>query len=499
MLSRAGAIPVVDIFAGPGGLGEGFASANAAPGSPAFRLTLSIEKDYWAHQTLELRAFHRQFETPPDAYFAHIRGAIDRQDLYARHPLEAAAAAAEAVRLILSPEASGSVRDLVAGRISADDPWVLIGGPPCQAYSLIGRARNRGISHYVPEADHRQTLYLEYLQILADHAPPVFIMENVKGLLSARLAGQHLFSRISADLREPAQALARESRGAVRSPRYQLRSLAAPNGMLPAGESPTDFLVRAERHGVPQARHRVIIMGVREDIASRAVHLLPEAPGMTVGQELRGLPRLRSGLSGEPDTPDAWLRTLSAAPGRKWFKQLDSRVSSQLRESLESLVAPKAGRGSNFRETAGGLVLNHESRSHIAPDLDRYLFASVFARVEGRSPELARFPKALRPLHRNVDRALAGGHFADRFRVQIAERPATTVTSHISKDGHYYIHYDATQCRSLTVREAARLQTFPDDYFFAGPRTAQYLQVGNAVPPLLARQIAGLVRELLIG
>jgi DNA (cytosine-5)-methyltransferase 1 len=142
-------------------------------------------------------------------------------------------------------------------------------------------------------------------------------------------------------------------------------------------------------------------------------------------------------------------------------------------------------------------ICNHESRGHIRSDLHRYFFAAVFARSLGRSPLLEDFPKALLPKHQNVSDSLKETKFNDRFRVQIAGRPATTVVSHISKDGHYYIHYDPSQCRSLTVREAARLQTFPDNYLFEGPRTEQYKQVGNAVPPLLASQIARIVSNLL--
>ena len=149
-----------------------------------------------------------------------------------------------------------------------------------------------------------------------------------------------------------------------------------------------------------------------------------------------------------------------------------------------------------FHDERIGGVLNHQSRSHMNSDIHRYLFCSVFAQQHHRAPKLSDFPDELLPNHKNVDKGKIG-LFSDRFRVQLENSPATTVTSHISKDGHYYIHYDPTQCRSLSVREAARLQTFPDNYFFEGNVTQQYHQVGNAVPPLLARQLAETVYRIM--
>ncbi|MEP6338299.1 DNA cytosine methyltransferase, partial [Parasphingorhabdus sp.] len=137
---------------------------------------------------------------------------------------------------------------------------------------------------------------------------------------------------------------------------------------------------------------------------------------------------------------------------------------------------------------------NHATRGHMESDLARYAFAATFAELYQCSPKAKDYPEALAPKHASW----TTGNFADRFRVQTWNHPSTTITSHIAKDGHYFIHPDPQQRRSLTVREAARLQTFPDDYYFEGNRTQQYVQVGNAVPPLLAYQIALVVQSFLL-
>jgi DNA (cytosine-5)-methyltransferase 1 len=223
------------------------------------------------------------------------------------------------------------------------------------------------------------------------------------------------------------------------------------------------------------------------------------------------LPKLRSGLSKGKDTSERWKNAINGISKYKWFAKekknrgFEDYLSAKLnkissnrqlgREYLPYDKYPRYGKNWFSDENLRG-VCNHTARKHLESDLHRYFYASCFAAWNGKSPKISDFPQEIWPKHKNIKEASKGKMFADRFRVQLKDKPSTTITSHISKDGHYFIHPDPTQCRSLTVREAARLQTFPDNYFFEGPRTAQYHQVGNAVPPLLARSIAGVVYDV---
>jgi DNA (cytosine-5)-methyltransferase 1 len=262
-------IPVIDLFAGPGGLGEGFSALGRDEGKRRFSIRLSIEKDAIAHQTLELRAFFRQFPygLAPNEYYQYLRGESARQALFQALPKQAAAAAHEAWKAELGVINTDEVRGRIEQALGGTKHWVLIGGPPCQAYSLVGRSRNKGIAGYTLATDPKVRLYFQYLQILADFWPAVFVMENVKGLLSAQIDGEHIFDEIQRDLKEPGEAL--EARGGEprekKRHRYELHPLVQPEPGL--FKSAPDFLIRSEQYGIPQARHRVIVIGVRDDIS----------------------------------------------------------------------------------------------------------------------------------------------------------------------------------------------------------------------------------------
>jgi DNA (cytosine-5)-methyltransferase 1 len=512
-------VPVIDLFAGPGGLGEGFSSVLDNNDRSIFNIALSIEKDPVAHQTLLLRSFYRKFASNkvPDEYYQYLRKEISSEDLFSRHPEEIAAARKEALhRTLGSGEDLNSEIDAKIQHITQEygDKWALIGGPPCQAYSVVGRSRRSQIADYIPEKDDRNFLYEQYLRILAEHQPAVFVMENVKGMLSAKINGHSVFDKILADLQCPTGY--KKNNSDCNGAEYEIYSLAIPfsgNDLNKKEYKPCDFVIKSELFGIPQARHRVILLGVKKGFSSKHPDVLrPEDP-VSVKDVLGGLPALRSGLSKEKESGSRWLEVISEIYEHDWLAEDLKSKNSSFRDhflaTLSDLDTQKLSRGADFIKSKPALtnstildtwyldhriggVCNHLTRAHMNSDLHRYFYSACFATFNEISAKLDDFPRQLMPNHKNA----STGSFKDRFRVQLGDQPAKTITSHISKDGHYYIHYDPIQCRSLTVREAARLQTFPDNYFFEGNRTQQYHQVGNAVPPLLARKIAVVVRNI---
>src|SRR5690606_22829253 len=164
-----------------------------------------------------------------------------------------------------SPEGDAELDNILNEKLDVSRPWVLIGGPPCQAYSLAGRSRNQGIAGYTAEDDHRHFLYKEYLRIIKERKPAVFVMENVKGILSSKVGGERIFSQILKDLSDPNTPLGDAEPGI----KYRICSLVSGQTYGPGDDveqvDPHAFVIRAEEHGIPQARHRVILLGIALD------------------------------------------------------------------------------------------------------------------------------------------------------------------------------------------------------------------------------------------
>ncbi|MFB6343859.1 DNA cytosine methyltransferase [Saccharicrinis sp. FJH62] len=536
-------IPIIDLFAGPGGLGEGFSSIFDEDGKRVFDIKLSIEKDEHAHKTLRLRSFFRQFPPSkvPELYYDYVKvNEVEKQkelleEIKVQYPKEWKAAEEEAWHFELpypletkrrgekyytigyTDEQIIQRHNLIDERIEKSlkriKDFLLIGGPPCQAYSVVGRARNKGIS----KEDHRVHLYKEYLRIIAKHQPAVFVMENVKGLLSAEIDDVKVFDLIRADLQNPDRVFPD-----LKSKEYKIFSFVkTPDEFdekgFPVYKNNAGYLIKTEKFGIPQRRHRVILLGIRKDIdLNDYTTLQKQKTETTLRQVIGELPKLRSGIGREivgtnkkgnhiygklDNNYSTWKNSISEYQ-KKFNKEIvntfvgltdtdiqgDNYLKIKLKESSNPLFE------NWYKDKYLEGVLNHEARTHLKEDLGRYLFSSLYLKTKGEFPRLPDYPEWLLPKHKN---AKDGDKFADRFRTQKPDQAATTVTSHISKDGHYFIHYDPSQCRSLTVREAARIQTFPDNYYFCGSRTHQYHQVGNAVPPYLAKQLALIVNEIL--
>jgi len=289
-------IPVIDLFAGPGGLGEGFSCFQDKSGSNPFYIALSIEKDPYAHRTLETRSFFRFLDRESDAsdYFRYLRGEITRGELFQKHKEQAEKARATCWLAELGSRnlAYSTLKNRISKAIGENSLWVLIGGPPCQAYSVIGRARVRNVEPERYENDNRHFLYKEYLKIVADYAPPIFLMENVKGLLSTQINGLNIFAKIVKDLEAPRAAVDNYGSGVI-SVNYDIFSLSSSK---PPGSLKTmDYVVKSEQFGIPQKRHRVFLLGIRTDLSSvypNEVCLEPHERFIPVGEVINDLPKL---------------------------------------------------------------------------------------------------------------------------------------------------------------------------------------------------------------
>ena len=514
-------IPVIDLFAGPGGLAEGFSSI-IKERQRVFDIKLSIEKEESAHKTLELRSFCRQFpkDKLPEEYYAVLKETDlknreeKKRQLFEKFDKEYATAKKEAWLAELGNKnyPPSQVDQRIKDALKGEKSWVLIGGPPCQAFSLVGRSRVGGVH----EEDHRVFLYKEYLRIIAEHQPAVFVMENVKGLLSASLNGEKIFNWILRDLQNPSSVFINTTNST-----YKVYSLVKSDI-----KQNKDYLIKAEEYGIPQKRHRVILLGIREDL-NVIPNTLNNKEKVTLESVIDKLPKIRSSINRKfidseiidgkkkrrykklQDDSKIWenyinnfKKEIISWNGLSSYKNKKEVIASEFCKGAEFVPAIKTIEKSHtlaswYLDKKLKGIPNHQSRSHLVEDLKRYMFAAIFTLSEGRFPRMHDYEKHnedLLPDHKSAK----SGKFADRFRVQLPNEPATTVTSHISKDGHYFIHYDPNQCRSLTVREAARIQTFPDNYLFCGSRTAQYHQVGNAVPPYLSKQIGDIVKKIIL-
>lgn len=401
----------IDLFAGCGGLSEGFVQAGFLP-------VAHVEMNDDACDTLRTRSCYHFCRThgKEQVYFDYIKGQISRDDLYNQVP-------SNIINSIINAEISdSSIKDIfkqihkLADNKSVD---LIIGGPPCQAYSLMGRHMK------TMEDDPRTLLYLQYGKFLEEFHPKGFVFENVPGLLSAK-KGEH-FKNLQA----------------------YFKSL---------GYEVHYKMLTASDYGVLQERHRLIIVGWRENLDLGYPDFKTKTTKAVVNDVLEDLPKLKAGEIQE-------------------VAKYESPINQYLKDS-------------GIRSENENFVTQNITRPVNENDAKIYAFAIKLWNEKHSRLKYTDLPSKLRTQKNE-------GAFLDRFKVVDGEGKSHTIVAHLSKDGHYYIHPDIKYCRSLSVREAARLQAFPDNFYFEGSRSAMFKQIGNAVPPLMAKSIAESIKEML--
>ncbi len=411
----------LDLFSGAGGLSEGFIQAGFEP-------VAHVESNRAACFTLRTRMAYHWLKTHgrTELYADYLNGYISRPEFYEHIPEQVVGSVINAeIGAKTLPDIFRQVDTLVGNR----DLDLIVGGPPCQAYSIAGRSRDRNRM----KGDRRNYLYLYYAEFLKRYKPSYFVFENVPGLLSARGEdGKHYFNAMR-------------------------------DRFLECGYETEHMTLTAEDYGVLQRRKRIILVGRR----GKATGFYPQPskwnPGVKVREVFRDLPAI--GAGGGVTGP---------------CRVNSYRGTWQIEAGIRNEDLP---------------VTWHQSRPNNKQDLEIYrIVVDLWNRKKTRLDYNA-LPDRLKT-HRNQD------SFLDRFKVVASELPFShTVVAHIAKDGHYYIHPDNKQNRSITPREAARLQTFPDDYYFESSsgvplRTPAFRQIGNAVPVLLARKIADKLKDV---
>jgi len=443
----------VDLFAGGGGISEGFHQAG-------FNTVAQIEMHPPACETLRTRQIFFELKRLQkiSVYHKYLKGIVSRKEIFEEFPEISDAVNFRVIEETLSEESL----PLVIGKIRSSMEFhntssihVFLGGPPCQPYSIINRAWARKNGNE-GKKDERNYLYTHYLELLREFQPDIFIYENVPGLFSATYGGERIFKRLLDDFSRL-------------SPSYEIIP-----PLKKVSEKPHDYILNSVNFGVPQNRKRLILIGFKKGLEENN-------PGI-----IRMYERLRNKrkpVNIQITVKDAISDLPELAPNHG-----NNRFYSEYPEN-----EPRTAYQRKMRKNSPG-VLNHFARAHMQSDLDRYRFFIEHYQNTGKSATLRDLLSEradLAPQHNEEN----NDKFVDRFKVQWWEKPASTVTAHLSKDGHYFIHPDIEQCRSFTVREAARCQSFPDNFFFEGPRTEQFRQVGNAVPPLLAKVIGKTVRK----
>lgn len=402
---------IIDLFAGAGGLSEGFFQAGFTP-------IAHIEMDKDACDTLRTRCCYHYLRSHGqlDIYYNYLKGMITREALYASVPKEVTDTV---LNITISDDTIAptfeKIREL-AGERKVD---LIIGGPPCQAYSLLGRHNAK------MEDDPRTRLYLQYGKFLKEFQPKGFVFENVPGLLSAK-KGEHF-----KNLREYFDTL---------------------------GYTVHYKMLDASDYGVLQVRKRLIIVGWKKEHDLGYPDLPINKASAVVNDILNDLPLLKAG--------DVFQVAPYRQPANKYL------LDSGIRSKNDSFVTQNITRPINSNDSAiYTYVIKSWNDKHI-----RLKYTDLPLELKNHKNEKS---------------------FLDRFKVVDGNGYSHTLVAHLAKDGHYFIHPNIKHCRSISVREAARLQSFPDNFYFEGSRSAKFKQIGNAVPVLFANKIAQGINNLL--